>query len=127
MRTQIEQFKMDMGIENMEDIASLFQDYLTESLDLVQQISDTVQNGSTVDARALEKIVHNLKGVSANLYVETVYQDASLVDDYLKHSQSLLPVSQEFNRLWDKLRDSYEEARKQIIQYFEDYGYHFTQ
>lgn len=126
MKEQIECFINDMGIDNLEDISSLFKDYISESSSLMEQIKEIIDL-SPINTGALEKLVHNLKGVSANLYVKNVYYYSSLLDDYLKRTTDSFPISNEFNILWEQLSDSYKKTIPQIKQYFCENGYDITQ
>lgn len=126
MQAQIIQFSMDMGISNLEDISSLYKDYINESQELIIDIQTVIAEASIIQPDILEKLVHNLKGVSANLYVEVVYQNATLLDNFLKEQQWPFPISNDFILLWQQLNESYKEARNQIIQYFYDNGHDIT-
>lgn len=127
MKTQINQFSLDMGIDNLEDISSLYKDYINESYDLVESIQAIIYQSTVIQPDILEKIVHNLKGVSANLYVEAVYQQAARLDDYLKSQNDTLAVTNELELLWERLYNAYNIACHQITQYFYENGYDITQ
>jgi HPt (histidine-containing phosphotransfer) domain-containing protein len=126
MKTQINQFSIDMGIDNLEDIASLYKDYLEESYDLIEGIQSMINQSAVIQPELLEKIVHNLKGVSANLYVEAVFKKATILDDFLKSHNHAFTITNDFTLLWENLHNTYDTARYQIIQFFSENGYDIT-
>lgn len=118
MERYISQFRIDMGIEDLDDIQLLYTDYLNESYDLVNNIQALIEGSSPIHSDELERIVHNLKGVSANLYVEPVYKNSVKLDDFLKTHPDTSLSCNEVKPLWQPLLEAYTETRQQIINFF---------
>ncbi len=111
----------DMGIEDFDDIAMLYNDYVTECDVLIQEIMhNKLSPSSTEEWIALEKDIHNIKGVSANLYVKNVYEKASDLDHYLKESLYDLPQINQLSLLWQALLEDYVLAKNEIFNFFNE-------
>lgn len=116
MEENIKLFIQDMGIDSPEDIKNLYFDYLQETSVIIEQLAS---NFSTLTCSEAEKLVHNLKGVSANLYVQGVYQAALQLDDYLKGHLGESIMDANSCLLLKNLVNTYEKESKEINSYFE--------
>ncbi|MCX7748774.1 MAG: hypothetical protein N2645_18090 [Clostridia bacterium] len=62
-------------------LARLFRNYFTEMASETVEMENMFHNKNWV---GLERVIHNIKGVSANLSIHDVYQEAALLDERLK-------------------------------------------
>lgn len=117
IKDNITNFMSDMGIDDYKDINSLYQDYIYECNQMIMTVNENIK---ATDCISLEKIIHNIKGVSANLYVKEVYNTAKILDDYLKLciSKEELSINNKILSLWSGLTDTYKLSKKQITDYF---------
>ncbi|PKM50139.1 MAG: hypothetical protein CVV02_12820 [Firmicutes bacterium HGW-Firmicutes-7] len=125
MEEYIRLFIKNMGVDSVEDIKDLYQDYMYECNQLVMEI-DTAFKDQFLDHSYVEKIVHNLKGVSANLYVHDVYENASKLDDALLNGDSNSYTFQEILNLWHQTHLAYNASKNKIVHYFKQHGYTLT-
>lgn len=119
MKENIRLFMVDMGIDCLDDIALLYHDYLTECDGLLAQILVQIPPITHQGWVELEQIIHNIKGVSANLYVKNVFEKAIVLDDFLKESLQGLPDMNLFLLLWQEFLAAYSQGKKEILQFFQ--------
>lgn len=115
MTVKIQQFMYDMGIDSYEDIGFLYQDYIFECNEITTEINQLITSSSI---ETIEKRIHNLKGVSANLYVTSVYEQAKVVDALLTAHINEPQVTPEILEAWQILLDLYKEASLEIVSFF---------
>lgn len=108
----------DMGIEDFNDMTLLYYDYISECDELLKQISQKLPPQSQNEWIELEKDIHNIKGVSANLYVQNVFEKATILDDFLKQPLDCLPTISQFLPKWQELLVSFEQAKIEIVRFF---------
>lgn len=123
MENHIRQFMNDMGLDSFDDIGFLYQDYINECDVMINAIDANIE---TTSASELEKQIHNLKGVSANLYVQPVHQIAESLDSYLKDHLHMTITDLEIQSLWTQLRSSYNKATDEIIIFFAKHSVSIT-
>lgn len=116
MCVRIIDFMTDMGLDSYDDIGFLYQDYITECNTMVDSIDRLMGHGSPNE---IEKLIHNFKGVSANLYVTSVYESAKTLNDLLRDDLNLNHVTPETTAAWIQLHQVYKNAKIEIIQFFE--------
>lgn len=115
----IDRFLTDMGLDSYEDIGFLYQDYINECNDLVSEINS---NFHSVDIITIEKLIHNLKGVSANLYVQPVYKSAEVLDGYLKEHPEMPTSNTVMQDMWQHTFRAYNTALDQLVEHFNENG-----
>lgn len=118
MKENITLFMSDMGITEHDDISELYNDYLSECDGLKEQVNQILACSFQTEWIELEKIIHNFKGVSANLYVQKVYEKAATLDTFLKEGVQSEYHAKQFSFLWKELLDAYECAKLEILQFF---------
>jgi len=119
MDAQITKFMNDMGIDTFDDIGFLYQDYIFECNDLIDEL-DLIMTSTTPSVA--EKMIHNLKGVSANLYVEQVYEISKTLNEYLTNHIEDLVIDQQTLQLWQKVKQTYILTKKELVNYFNSKG-----
>lgn len=118
MKENIALFMSDMGIMEPDDISELYNDYLCECDGLIEQVNQILSSSLTTEWMELKKIIHNIKGVSANLYVQKVYEKTAVLDAFLNESLQSEYRTEQFSFLWRELFDTYECAKNEILQFF---------
>lgn len=119
----IEQFMADMGIDSYDDIGFLYQDYIQECSDLLKDVDASLK---TTDIHSLEQQIHNLKGVSANLYVQPVFKKAEALNTYLKDHIEMESVDTFIQSTWYQLKEIYDQATSEIVTFFANHQVHLT-
>lgn len=66
----------------------------------------------------LERVIHNIKGVSANLNVHDVFEEAEVFDNLLK-SNNIINASSHV----EKMIDLISKAEIEITKFFSERGY----
>ncbi|MDA3847531.1 MAG: hypothetical protein PF505_13500 [Vallitaleaceae bacterium] len=115
----ITRFMNDMGIDDFDDIGFLYQDYIFECIDLVESISNMMLTAAPAE---VEKLIHNFKGVSANLYVDPVYSLLLVLDNYLLSHSLDQKTDQEANDLWQEIKRTFARACIDIVAFFATNG-----
>lgn len=80
IRYSISEFQEALGM-SIEGIADLFENYFKEMAIEIRKMHEYLAEG---DWYMLQRVVHAIKGVSANLRVHDVYEGAVELDDNLK-------------------------------------------
>lgn len=119
MKDNILNFMVDMGIDDLADIGMLYQDYISESNEIIQEIDQCFYTLSPLD---LKGKIHNLKGVSANLYVTPVFELAKRIDDYINNDQFAIKNEAQTYILWQALVSAYEDSKIGILTFFSEKG-----
>jgi len=92
----------------IEDMGGLFSKYFCEmnmcSIDLRKYFACN-------NFEMMERVVHNIKGVSANLNVKDVYEEAVIFDDMLKNNK-VENANTHINRIIELINNSETEIRK---------------
>lgn len=115
MAVHIQQFMQDMGIDSFEDIGCLYQDYIFECNDIVNEIDRSIHSKTPSD---IEKLIHNFKGVSANLYVQSVFEASKLLNDLLRANINAPSNNSDIINAWQSTAYEYSEAKDEIITFF---------
>ncbi|MBC7960684.1 MAG: hypothetical protein H7X94_12520 [Vallitaleaceae bacterium] len=118
MKENIMTFIKDMGIDDPDDIRSLYTDYMTQCDEILKGIWSKIDQKGSTSWIEIKKSIHNLKGVSANLYVAQVQKQAEILDDCLKNLIETGGSSDAMLLLWEQLCDTYEVAKAEIEQFF---------
>ena len=113
----------DMGIDDLESIASLYQDYINECNGLINEIELNMQ---ILGASDLEKIIHNIKGVSSNLYIDSMYEVTETFDNYLKTHINEHHLNEDMLSMWRAMLQVYAQTSHDIFRFFENRGYFVT-
>ena len=98
----------------LEESVELFSSYISEMNIYCIQLK---QHLIKENYKELEKIVHSIKGVSGNLNIMDVYEEAAAVDDLLK-AKSLTNIAENVKMLLLLIGDS----EIKIKNYFSNYN-----
>lgn len=93
---------------DIEDISILFSKYFDELKENISQMEDFLTKR---DWHMLERVVHNIKGVSINLNIMDVYEEAALFDNLLKQNINN-DADNHVKKLANLLRESEIEIRR---------------
>lgn len=118
VKYDIEGFARELGV-SLGDVALLFLNYINEMHEEVSSMQACLQEGNL---DMLQRVVHNIKGVSGNLTIQDVYTYASEFDTLLKkllRENRVEDVTQQVSTL-EKLLQG---AEAEIIRYFSSRGY----
>lgn len=118
MKVNITGFMQDMGIDDFDDILSLYQDYIIECGELIDKIQINNSASTLNEWIDLAKDIHNIKGVSANLYVQEVCEKATCLEHYLKALIDSKPFNHQYIVLCEDLSKSFEDAKNEINHFF---------
>lgn len=105
----------DMGIDSIDDISLLYEDYIIESRQSILEINQTL---GELNREQLEKKIHNFKGVSANLYVLPVFEKLSLLDQYLKDTLTLQTLDSHILESWAEIQSTFSSTVNDLLNYF---------
>lgn len=100
---------------SMAEIAPLFASYIGE---MKSEASDMLAYLSKCDWGMLQRVVHNIKGVSANLNINDVYEGAAFFDALLKQNRV-----EEAARHVASIIGLLNNAEREIRNFFWYYGY----
>jgi HPt (histidine-containing phosphotransfer) domain-containing protein len=106
----IDELEVEVG-----DIAILFLNYITE---MKEEIAEMKELHGQQDWFMLERVVHNVKGVSANLGIQDVYEEAQIFDICLKNNQT-----EQSAECIGKIDGMLYEAEKEIKLFFSARGF----
>lgn len=106
------ELEVDIG-----DIATLFLNYFYE---MKSEIVAIQQHLSVRNWNMLERVVHNIKGVSANLNVSDVYEEAAVFDILLKQNKT-----DDADIHVQKLARLLTNSEKEIREFFNEKGFSF--
>ena len=113
-RYDLKGFSNDLGLP-IEDIADLFSDFIKE---INSEISKVKTALGEKDLDALERINHNIKGISANYRILDIHEETLNISTELK--------SDNFKYLESLINNFFvitEKAVKEIACYFEQKGF----
>ena len=99
---------------NMENLCSLYRIYIKEVQNYFTQIDKLPINN---DWNKIQTLIHKIKGMSENLKVLDVYNEAKIIDDLIWENK--------FEDILEKikaLKITFFDAQKNIIKAFEDKG-----
>ncbi len=99
----------------MKDMAVLFSSYIKE---MREEISEVSRLYTIKDWSALQRTVHNIKGVSSNLGVTDVYDCAFELDILLKENQM-----EKVEFFIERMKNLIYAAEEEIINFFLIKGY----
>ncbi|MCX8132054.1 MAG: Hpt domain-containing protein [Clostridia bacterium] len=108
-RYDIEGLAEGLGV-SIEDISGLFASYFNE---MQGEINDMRQFLECSDWDMLERVVHNVKGVSANLGITDVFEEAERFDVLLKSRETKNSA-----KYVDSLEQLINSAKEEIKDYF---------
>lgn len=80
----IEAFAEELGVD-LKTISSLYANYFIE---MKSETGEMIKLFDEKNWTMLERVVHNIKGVSANLYINDVYEAASVFDALLRDKKT---------------------------------------
>ena len=83
-RYDIEEFTKALGVST-EEMAGLFSSYIAE---MEGEIAEMQAQLAKKDWKMLQRVVHNIKGVSGNLHINDVYKEAFSFDIMLKEGDT---------------------------------------
>lgn len=106
----------DLGLPE-EDLADLYSTYLEEMSENLEFIKKSLQEKNFVD---IQKSVHTIKGMSANLGVKPVFEVAKTIDLKLKSNDS-----SNFDVDFKNLLNTFDDCKKGIISFYENIGIKF--
>ncbi|MDP4095141.1 MAG: Hpt domain-containing protein [Bacillota bacterium] len=110
----IEGLAKELDVE-IDEILVLFMNYISEMNDEIKSMKLYFANK---DWNMLERIIHNIKGVSANLSINDVYQTAAAFDLQLKQGKT-----EDAGNEVSKLEETILSAKDEIIKFFTIKGY----
>lgn len=106
MKYDIEGFAKELETD-IESIGELFSSYITE---MKEETEELKKNLEISDWIMLERVIHNIKGVSINLGITDVHAEAEKLDNQLK--QNYTADAEEFvAKIIDLIKDSEKEIR----------------
>lgn len=111
----ITKFMTDMGLYDYKDIAPLYQDYIRECSMIFDEVNKSFDN---LSINYLLKVLHNIKGVSANLYVDTVQIVASNLHNLLKDVTDSNDNISIYKESWESIYSEYLNATDDILSFF---------
>ena len=119
MEKYIKSFLSDMGMDSFEDIAPLYKDYINEC----SSIFDTINNSlSSFSKNDLLKLLHNLKGISANLYVENVHIGTKKIHDNLIRETNFEDNIPYYKSSCNELFKVFSDASQEIYTFFNNHN-----
>ena len=104
-------FAEDMCVE-IELLTGLFKEYCKEML---QEIEVMKEYYKAADYYMLERTVHNIKGVSANLEMDEMRKIAEIMDARLKENNN-----EDIDKYIEQMENIYWKTREAIIKAFEE-------
>jgi len=113
-RYDLESFAEGLEVD-IESISGLFSEYINEMKSEVIEMRTFLEKS---DWYMLQRIVHNVKGVSANLNVHDVFNEAEKLDLLLKNGQT-----EEAKGLVDSITELLESAEIEIKNFFSLRGF----
>jgi HPt (histidine-containing phosphotransfer) domain-containing protein len=100
---------------SVEEILPLYSNYFSEMKEEVAELNECL---AKEDWYMLERVVHNIKGVSANLNIQDVFEEASKFDILLKENNN-----SDAQGFVERINGLLEEAENEIKKYFAAYGF----
>ena len=113
-RYDIKGLQQELDVE-VSDLAMLFLSYINE---MQSEIAEMYRCLSEGDFNMLQRVVHNIKGVSANLRIKDVEKAASDYGDMLRRGETL-----ESGLYINRIVQLISEAQNEIRNYFHLNGY----
>ena len=104
-------FAKSLDLE-LEDIADLFAQYL---IDINTYRSNAYDAFSKKDYVELEKVIHSIKGISGNLWIDDVFHEAETFDNLLKEN-----ITKDANSHLNKIILLIETGEPDIRKVFSD-------
>lgn len=110
-RYDIDRLAAELDID-MASIAELYSSYFSEMKEETAAMESFLAKN---DWYMLERVVHNVKGVSANLNVSDVFEEARILDEMLKKNISD-NAEHHVEKIIKRLLDSELEIRKYFME-----------
>lgn len=98
----------------MDSIALLFTSFFSEMENEIKNLEEYL---GEKDWHMLERVIHNIKGVSANLNVYDVFEEAAIFDEMLKKNQV-----EDARKFVDKIIFLINDAKKEVEEIFKQNG-----
>lgn len=112
-RYKIDDFAQELGVD-VAGISGLFASYIEE----MKEESESMRNFyKKEDWHMLQRVVHNIKGVSANLGIMDVFSEAEKFDILLKSD-----ITQNSDVYIEKITGTIDKAEEEIRKFFEQHG-----
>ncbi|MDF2840487.1 MAG: Hpt protein [Clostridia bacterium] len=102
----------EIGIDK-ESIAELLSIYCSEMKEEIQQVRITLHNQDWIN---LQRTVHNIKGVSANLSLQGIFEASAELDSMLK-SKNYIGIEAHAQQLLEVLETTINNIKKALEQY----------
>lgn len=108
----------EIGIDE-ESVTKLLSIYVEEMTEEMQQVKNSLHNQ---DWAFLQKTIHNIKGVSANLYLQNMFKASEEVDLLLKNN-NYKNIDHKIQNLLDVFCNTQNNIQKTLTQYnFDSHG-----
>ena len=98
----------------LSDIVKLYSNYIEEMASEIEEMQKFLLKKDWV---MLERVVHNIKGVSANLNIEDVFNEAEAFDNLLKKG-----VADDSGYYVNNIETLLKAAENEIKSFFAQYG-----
>lgn len=99
---------------DLSDIVRLFSNYFTEMKEELAEMKKYLSSGDWI---MLERVVHNVKGVSANLDIKDVYNEAAAFDTLLK-----INVTDSAEYYINRIDELLQAAEEEVGRFFSQNG-----
>jgi HPt (histidine-containing phosphotransfer) domain-containing protein len=103
----------ELGV-SLEEIAGLYSTYI---LEMRSEISEIKGYRAESNWRMVERVSHNIMGVSANLGILDVYEGAAEINQQMKSGNT-----EDIDISLIKLEHSFNSAEREIIKFFTNNG-----
>lgn len=100
---------------DLQALVPLYQSYITE---MSEETSEMNRYLLGKDWNMLQRTIHNIKGVSANLKIDDVYRESEIFDSRLKKD-----IIESAEKYVEVISDLVKAAEKEIRAFFSDRGY----
>lgn len=117
IKYDIEGLAKELEID-IEGIVGLYASYFEE---MKSEITDMKEHLVKHDWKMLERVIHNIKGVSINLNISDVYSEAEKFDILLKKD-----VTENAGDYVDSIAHLIENAEVEIQRFFSEKGFQFN-
>ena len=114
MKYNIEGLAKELEVE-LESIVDLYSSYIQEMKEEMTELNAYLEKA---DWTMLERVVHNIKGVSVNLNIMDVYEEAEKFDVLLKKN-----ITSDSHLCVGKLIKLINESEIEIIKFFNENGF----
>ncbi|WP_088187008.1 Hpt domain-containing protein [Desulfosporosinus sp. FKA] len=113
-RYDLKGFSDELGLP-LKDTAELFSEFIKEIKDELSKAENVLINNNVEE---LQRINHNIKGISANFKILDLYEQTCKISKTLKNSCDILSLQSQLNDLFI----IYENAVQEITAFFAYHG-----